>query len=1201
MSIKAVATSLLLLFLPVFSILPVAQVNGVPSSYFIEEEYRLTTEEGAECMPRAFRDASGTIWLVYFSNPYVTSIVWSPGWSIQYLKSDNEGETWSGPHTIYTFEGTADGVSMTKDSRGRIWVVWSTPKSPTGGNNEVWYSISNDGGNTWTSPATPYMPPAPWNGYIHPSIIEAFGKIWIFFRHWMGGNREGILYFSSDDGGLTWSSRTVIVDGPESEDQPYPYLDSFGKLWLVWSRDYSWAGPRDIWYISTGDGITWSAETQITNSPDISESHPSIVEDTSGNMFVFFERYEGDQFDVWYCESDSRGNEWTDPIRITEDPGEDRFPTGALAGSNIYVFWESNRAGSSDIWYTKMETLVSYPYPKIISVDCPKEIDLSDWITFTVKARNDGEKADEMYISVSLPDNLLTENIQIVSHDLQDAYILPVGSEVWGDYGTAHPLALQYPLVEGFKENWEKGETRTMQFRVKPLNRGTFRFYVKTTALKAGEWSYDPQSGIIDQQNEYTYVYAVSVNRVFVPTIDGYRFPNWDLLEEWAIMKAEMQRHLEFSSEELSLLCPVLDLLYVTAQRLGHCYGMASTSILYFNGEINKPAGYEDIIVNNWAKDGAVVSKIEDYNVKQLEHMLEQLRRDLVRAVNQDAYSVSEEFEKISNSIQEGRPIMLLLSSPEGFRHAVAAIGIEEKSANQYSISLYDNNYPNETCEASITGNNFVYEDYRNVFAVAPTAYWGDSTYYRSLIWKTFGVLKEYLEVYGKILVTLDCPANMTITDQFGRELGYIEGIFVNEIPEAEIETGIGVQVCFLPSDLIYNITIMGTGSGKFNCSIMTADHTVTYKDVPVTSETVCTLKFPEKKDLTMKMDLNGDGTFEKTLNPIFKAPQQIDEINVSDSRVDLGSVQTIGFHAQWNHNSSDVVEGSIRINGTEYTTNDSGWTILNVSSPNIGEMSWIVTEVDGIGIDLYNETKKATIIWDQVDITLSIANSRISTETKADILIRARYRYDGEEFSGSVLLNDTILTQSNVGKRGYKTDSILDSMYGLTKFTTNEIYCIFDGIDIRPSFEASTPRVIYIDFVVSFEYDGSPIGDAIVEVNNIVAQSLGNGRYKVTLSSWLPFLSLNVRAEKEGFEPTAYTIVIYPSGNILMTTIPVVVLCVTALSLNSRKNRRKKKGKVEEQLERLESLFRRGKIEKEVYEKLKQELEECERNKKLT
>jgi len=221
----------------------------------------------------------------------------------------------------------------------------------------------------------------------------------------------------------------------------------------------------------------------------------------------------------WNDSYPSGGNYWSDYISVDAKSGPYQNETGSDGiGDTPYVIDANNQDN-----YPLMK-LYERPHaqPKIISVTFDKtDVNYGDWVTVTVKARNDGNKADEMYISVSLPDNPPIDNIQMVSHDLQDAYILPVEAEVWGNYGTTYPMVLQYPLVEGFKENWERGETKTLQFKVKPQNTGTFRFFVKTTAQVNGEWSYDPQSGTKDQQNEYVYVYTAVVREVIYLEFDG--------------------------------------------------------------------------------------------------------------------------------------------------------------------------------------------------------------------------------------------------------------------------------------------------------------------------------------------------------------------------------------------------------------------------------------------------------------------------------------------------------------------------------------------------------------------------------------------------------------------------------------------------------------------------------------------------------
>jgi len=165
------------------------------------------------------------------------------------------------------------------------------------------------------------------------------------------------------------------------------------------------------------------------------------------------------------------------------------------------------------------------PDPKITRVLIDKSvIELGEWITVTVNATNYGYRADEMYISISLPENPPMENIEIISSDLQSTYKLGPGDKVWGNYGKTYPITLQYPLVEGYKWGWEKGETKYLKFKFKPHKTGIFQIYVKTTAQTGGQWRYDPTSGTKDQQDEYVYVYEINVKPAYADLINKY-FP----------------------------------------------------------------------------------------------------------------------------------------------------------------------------------------------------------------------------------------------------------------------------------------------------------------------------------------------------------------------------------------------------------------------------------------------------------------------------------------------------------------------------------------------------------------------------------------------------------------------------------------------------------------------------------------------------
>ncbi len=162
-----------------------------------------------------------------------------------------------------------------------------------------------------------------------------------------------------------------------------------------------------------------------------------------------------------------------------------------------------------------------------------------------------------------------------------------------------------------------------------------------------------------------------------------------------------------------------------------------------------------------------------------------------------------------------------------------------------------------------------------------------------------------------------------------------------------------------------------------------------------------------------------------------------VDQIVTSDDRCNMGSLQTVAIHAVWAHNSSNVVESSVYVNGTKHVTNGTGWVRFYASSDTVGKHVWTVERASGL-ISCY-------IIWDRVQITLS--NRRVNVNSATSI-VAAVYEYDGAEFDGVVTLNDT-LTKSEVGLYGYTAQSIGGGSYNITVFESNSAWVIFDAIKI--------------------------------------------------------------------------------------------------------------------------------------------------------
>jgi len=228
-----------------------------------------------------------------------------------------------------------------------------------------------------------------------------------------------------------------------------------------------------------------------------------------------------------------------------------------------------------------------------------------------------------------------------------------------------------------------------------------------------------------------------------------------------------------------------------------------------------------------------------------------------------------------------------------------------------------------------------------------------------------------------------------------------------------------------------------------------------------------------------------------------------IDDAFVTDARTSVSDQEHVRFHAKWTHDGSDVTEGVLYVNGTSHLVNGTGWISFPVGYDAVGKRKWTVTGADCSGITIYEQAViNPEIIWDKVRITLSIADDHINVGDSANVVRIATYQYDGTIFTGTLTLNDT-LTKNSVGKYGYTVASISDSTYGITKFESNSVHCIFDKVTITLSVSDDPVTVgsaANITWTATYQYPDAGDYNGFIELNDTITQS-DSGDYTYTVS----------------------------------------------------------------------------------------------------
>jgi hypothetical protein len=229
----------------------------------------------------------------------------------------------------------------------------------------------------------------------------------------------------------------------------------------------------------------------------------------------------------------------------------------------------------------------------------------------------------------------------------------------------------------------------------------------------------------------------------------------------------------------------------------GHCEGMATLSLILYNGQ-EKPADFGS---------GNVAAEL---TLDQ-----EKLQREIAywwatQVVNPTSGNVikgtpSEILDILKNMKPGEETYTIGIYKRDGSGgHAITPFGVEEKGDGVFDILVYDNNYPKEIRRVQVdTGKNtWQYEASINP-DVAPDIYEGDADTMTLDLTPTsarmtkqdcpFCANTESARVNGLAApakdlneIFLDGDGHLLIMDENGKRLGFADGKLVNEIPGAE-------------------------------------------------------------------------------------------------------------------------------------------------------------------------------------------------------------------------------------------------------------------------------------------------------------------------------------------------------------------------------------------------------------------------------
>ena len=165
------------------------------------------------------------------------------------------------------------------------------------------------------------------------------------------GNEE-IFFRASNDGGQTFGvTQNLSMDGVDSDD---PDIYTYGQnVYVVWNAFNSSTGNREILFKASTDGGLTFGVTQNLSNITAGTSESSKIAAYEQNVYVVWENTVlGNEEEILFRASNDGGQTFGVTQNISNNNEFSVNPSIATFGKSVYVVWQDNTPGNSDIFFS---------------------------------------------------------------------------------------------------------------------------------------------------------------------------------------------------------------------------------------------------------------------------------------------------------------------------------------------------------------------------------------------------------------------------------------------------------------------------------------------------------------------------------------------------------------------------------------------------------------------------------------------------------------------------------------------------------------------------------------------------------------------------------------------------------------------------------------------------------------------------------
>lgn len=387
------------------------------SEYGAYQLYQVTVG-GSNCPPYAKVDNDGWTVDTVVGNNAVTNrnCIWSDGTTVYVVwydsstgtmdvffnKSLDGGVTWL-PTQVRLTDDLADNdiqkipqMAVTDDGQ-RICVIWDDQRyadlGPNADIDEPMYTISNDGGTTWSMNRSAKLKANPNLKQWQPAVCtDDVGNFYIaYIDQDVGDDPEGdkTCAFAKIPAGSQAVSINKIVGDEVGVNDYFGAQD--WKIDVVYNNDTDtvyiiWSDPRneytgnntgvDVFIDQSSDGgNTWGMDVKVNpDNTNTDQYNATLMIGDSGVLYAAYIDEQGGTGQLVFVKSLSNGATWGYYQAVDSLPGVHQYPDMARGGlENIFLVWEMS--DTSYISWSCDEGATWEPPVMIDPVETPDEVE----------------------------------------------------------------------------------------------------------------------------------------------------------------------------------------------------------------------------------------------------------------------------------------------------------------------------------------------------------------------------------------------------------------------------------------------------------------------------------------------------------------------------------------------------------------------------------------------------------------------------------------------------------------------------------------------------------------------------------------------------------------------------------------------------------------------------------------------------------